>query len=243
MRFAEVWPYALSIMIGAVVGFSELLSRYRWPVRNILSAAAGWIYLAINGAAALLAYRLAIDWGFDAGTAGKPEGWRVLAISVLAMVLLRSSLLSVRIGDREVGIGLVTLIEVFLRRAEKVLDQGVSAARWKSVGARTSELAYDATRDYFATVAQTLLQSMTDTEKDSLHRELTKIQESEVDADTKMRLLAICIADRLGDKLFAEIADNAKRQFADAIKREKEKRELDQRRLAEMTEKIADQTR
>lgn len=239
--FSVVWPYALATLIGAGVGLSELLSRYSWTIRNICSSAAGWAYLAINGAAALLAYLFAVDWGFDKGLTGKPEGWRVLAVSLLAMVFLRSSLATIRIGDREVGVGLVSLVEVFLRRAEKVLDQGVSRDRWTNVGARTSELTYDATRAYFVTVAESLLRSLNDTERDSWHRELTKIDESDVDADTKMRLLAICIADRLGDDLFATIADNAKQQFADAIGREKRKRETDQVRLAELKVMIAEQ--
>src|SRR5688572_24536009 len=107
MTAGSLSAFVLAVAVGAAVGLSELLSRYKWSVGSILSSVAGWSYLLLNGGVAAVAYQAALDWGFGSGLQGRPEHWRVFLVAVGAMFLLRSSLAQVRFGTHEVGIGLV----------------------------------------------------------------------------------------------------------------------------------------
>src|SRR5687768_9824054 len=97
----------LAALCGGLVGLSELLSRYAWAVKPILLSGSGIAYLVINAGMAVLSYKAAVDFDITLGLEGKPEWWRVLVVSVLGMAILRSAFASIRIGERDVGVGLV----------------------------------------------------------------------------------------------------------------------------------------
>ena len=235
-----VQMYLLAFSIGFAVGLSELLSRYSWSVKMILTSGPGWAYTAVNGFAAVIAYRAAVDWNIPAGLIGKPEWWRVLLVSGIAMAVLRSAFTTVRIREERVGIGLVSVVDVFLRRAERGLDQRLTHLRWKHVGSIVADLEYEVTREYFLSVTLTVLPSLTDRERATIQSETDKIQKLDVDTDTKMRLLALYVATKLGDDLFLEIASNAKLKFAAESEAERGRRHRNLVRLAKLKDALQD---
>jgi hypothetical protein len=201
--------FLLAVSIGAGLGLSELLSRYKWALGSILWSRAGWAYLAINGGVAALAYKAALDWGVGTALAGKPELWRVLLVSIGAMFFLRSSLAQVRFGNHEVGIGLVTILEVFSRRAERRLDQVVTRQHWESVGQACSLLTYKATKSHLVAVSEVALASQDEREREAFRAMAAKIDDMPVDDETRMRLLAMVLGNMLGRDLFDTIAKEA----------------------------------
>ena len=231
---------SLSFLIGFAVGLSELLSRYDWSVKMILTSGPGWTYTAVNGFAAVIAYRATVDWNIPAGLIGKPEWWRVLLVSSIAMAALRSAFATVRIGEERVGIGLVSVVTVFLSRAERGLDQRLTRMRWKHVGSTLADLTYEATREYFLGVTLTALPSLTNSERETIQSETDKLQKLDVDADIKMRLLALYVAGKLGDELFLEIASTAKLRFAAELEAERNRRHKSLARLAELKDALRD---
>ena len=232
--------YLFAFLIGFAVGLSELLSRYDWSIKMILASGPGWTYTVVNGVAAAIAYRAAVDWNIPAGLMGKPECWRVLLVSGIAMAVLRSAFATVRIGDEQVGVGFVSIVNVFLSRAERGLDQHLTSRRWKHVGLIVADLEYEATREYFLGVTLTVLPSLTNTERATIQFETDKIQKMDVDTDTKMVLLAMYVAAILGDELFQEIASNAKLKFAAELEAKRNQRRRTVARLAELKDALRD---
>jgi hypothetical protein len=224
--------YAMALGVGASVGLSELLSRYKWALRSILSSVAGWAYLALNGGVSALAYLAALDWGFGSALQNKPEHWRVLLVSIGAMFLLRSSLAQVRFGSQEVGIGLVTILEVFSRRAERRLDQEMAEERWSKVDTACTNLTYRATRNYWVAVSDTALASQGDSERATFRKTMDKIDEMPVDDDTKMRLLAMALWELLGHSLFEKVAGEASVRFKNQIEADRAARDTQAQQLA-----------
>ena len=232
--------YLFAFLIGFAVGLSELLSRYDWSVKMILSSGPGWAYTAVNGFAAVIAYRAAVDWNIPAGLGGKPEGWRVLLVSGIAMVVLRGAFATVQIGKERVGVGLVSVVNVLLSRAERELDQRLTRTRWKRVCLIVADLGYETTQEYFLSVTLTALPSLTDRERETIQSETDKIHNLDVDANTKMLLLAMYIAAKLGDDLFQEIASSAKLKFADELEAERDRRRKKLVRLSELKDALRD---
>jgi hypothetical protein len=239
MTAGSLSAFLLAVAVGAAVGLSELLSRYRWSLGSILSSVAGWSYLLLNGGVAALAYRAALDWGFGDALQGRPEHWRVLLVAVGAMFLLRSSLAQVRFGNHEVGIGLVTILEVFSRRAERRLDQVIASQRWSKVDKACTELTYRATRAYWSAVADTALASQSEAERATLRATFEKIDEMPVDDDTKIRLLAMALWELLGNKLFETIANEASIRFKRQIEEDRATRSAQLQELAALKAELS----
>ena len=239
MTAGSLAAFLLAVAVGAAVGLSELLSRYSWSLGSILSSVAGWSYLLLNGGVAALAYRAAMDWGFGNVLQGKPEFWRVVLVAIGAMFLLRSSLAQVRFGSHEVGIGLVTILEVFSRRAERRLDQAVASERWSRVDKACTKLTYRATRAYWTAVVDTALASQSEGERAAFRAAVEKIDEMPVDDDTKMRLLAMALWELLGNSLFETIANEASVRFKKEIEDDRATRTAQLQQLAELKAELS----
>jgi hypothetical protein len=239
MTAGSLSAFVLAVAVGAAVGLSELLSRYRWSLGSILSSVAGWGYLMLNGAVAALAYRAALDWGFGTVLQGKPEHWRVLLVAVGAMFLLRSSLAQVRFGSHDVGIGLVTILEVFSRRAERRLDQVIASERWSKVDKACTKLTYRATQAYWSAVSDTALASQSEAERATFRSTVEKIDGMPVDDDTKMRLLAMALWELLGNKLFETVANEASVRFKSEIEADRSARSAQLQQLAALKAELS----
>lgn len=209
------WHYfTFAFIIGASVGISELLSRYSWSLGDIFKVAAGLVYLGINGLVAMLAYCAALEWNLFSTLHDKNEIWRVIVVSLLAMAALRSAFANIRVGDKEFAAGLATFIEIFLRRAERALDQKLSHQRWSAVADALDGLTYAATRDYFLAMSEGVLRSLTKPDVESMQNDVSKIDALEVGDATKMALLAMRIVERTNLSLFVAFAERARVKLA-----------------------------
>src|SRR5262245_11725772 len=103
--------FALAFLVGGFVGLSELLSRYAWKFSDIVRSGWGLVYLIANGVVATIAYIAAVQWGLLPTLAAKAEAWRACVVAILSMGVLRSALINIKVGDKDVGIGLTAFIE------------------------------------------------------------------------------------------------------------------------------------
>lgn len=226
MSFVEYAPpYIWALLIGCAVGLAELLSRYQWSIQAILRSREGWAYLLINGAASAFAYKTALDWGFGESLKDKGDFWRVLLVSISSMFILRSSFAQVRFANQDVGLGLVSILGVFLKRAERGLDQNVASMRWSKVDEICAKLSYSRTRDFFQDVVANILATQGDNETLIFQSIIKKIDDTPSEDPIKMRLFAMVLFEYLGDKLFEQTAKEASNRFAKDIKDEQANRE------------------
>jgi hypothetical protein len=202
--------------LGGLVSLAELLSRYKWTLREIGRSSAGWSYLGLSGAAALVAYLLAVDWELDLGLKDKNEIWRVLAVASLGMVVLRSSFANLRIGDKDFPAGPAAILEFAMSRAEKSLDRKLALERWESLRSVVDGLTYAATRNYLMAVSEGTLRSLSSKEIVTIRADVEKIDKLEVDDVTKMKLFAFRLTEDISLELFKSFATAAKVELAAA---------------------------
>lgn len=111
--------FAAVAILGALVGGGELVSRYRdAPARALYNWPAA-IYVALNIAASVAALELIriYDWKFGVTAGGEALRWtRVAVAGVGAMGLFRTSLFTVHAGDRDIGVGPSSFLQIFSRR-------------------------------------------------------------------------------------------------------------------------------
>src|SRR5260221_7311126 len=144
--------YLIAFLVGSAVGLSELLSRYSWRTSVIFRSWPGLLYLGINGALAMLAYKAAVDWNFHAGLSGKPEGWRAAAAAACGMAILRSSFANLQFGSREFDAGFSVFIGIFKDKTERALDQQLAQDCWETVSPHIEGLTFLATKNYLCAV-------------------------------------------------------------------------------------------
>ena len=128
--------------IGGAVGAVEIMGRYRHaPIRAAFSWS-GYVYILVNVLAAWVAfYLLGV---FDAFPAAKDapaaDGDRrtvelTLAAGFGALVVLRSALFKVRVGDTDVGIGPAAVLDTILLIADRGVDRREAVSRAQDVSA------------------------------------------------------------------------------------------------------------
>src|SRR6266496_3570606 len=103
---ANAPDFAGALLLGILVGLAELVSRYRDAPKQALYTWPAVLYLLLNGAASGLALALILGFGWTFGApASSLRLARVLVAGVGAMGLFRTSLFTVRAGDKDVGVG------------------------------------------------------------------------------------------------------------------------------------------
>ena len=132
--FIELVDYGTVVLLGLLAGIGELFTRYRDAPSVVLGRRAGLTYLAVNGAAgaiALLAVRaLDLRTGPAVGSPTDRERWGlVLLAGFSAMALLRSSLFTLRVGDRDVPIGPAAALKAILDVLDRAVDREQAARR------------------------------------------------------------------------------------------------------------------
>jgi mRNA-degrading endonuclease toxin of MazEF toxin-antitoxin module len=123
--------YLIAAGLGALVGATELISRYRDRPASLVRVLSTWAYVLINavaGVAALLLMHI-FGWDFGATTPDARSALQVLVASFGSMALFRSALFTVRIHDQDVAVGPSTLLTALLASADRGVDRVVAQNR------------------------------------------------------------------------------------------------------------------
>ena len=135
-------PQLAAMAIGGAVGAVEIMGRYRHaPIRAAFSWS-GYVYILVNVLAAWVAfYLLGVFDAFPvAKDATAADGDRrtvelTLAAGLGALVVLRSALFKVRVGDTDVGIGPAAVLDTILLIADRGVDRREAVSRAQDVSA------------------------------------------------------------------------------------------------------------
>jgi hypothetical protein len=114
-----------------LVAATELASRYPEDPAMALKTMPGLLYLSVNGATSLLSL-----WFLHSGqitlftvNSLSPTLNEVLGAGVGGMVLLRSSIFTMRMGARDVSVGPAAILQSILAAVDRVCDKRVATKR------------------------------------------------------------------------------------------------------------------
>ena len=196
---SQILDFAVAALLGLLVGLAELVSRYRDSPQQVLYARPALLYLSINGAASAFALALTHFYGWSFGaTAGSARWTQVLVAGVGAMALFRTSLFAVRAGDKDIGVGPSTFLQIFLDAADREVDRLRALARSKSVAKLMEGVDYQKASDVLVPYCLALMQNVPKGEQQKLEEAVKLLAAQMLDSGIKVRILGLHLIGVIG---------------------------------------------
>jgi hypothetical protein len=225
------WAYGRGVLglaqlaamaIGGGVGAVEIMGRYRHaPVRAAFSWS-GYVYILVNVLASWVAYYLlgvfdAFPIAKDA-TADLVDRQTVeltLAAGFGALVVLRSSLFKVRVGDTDVGIGPAAILDTLLLIADRGVDRREAVSRAQEVSALVAHVKdYRVIANMLTKYSLALMQNVDEKTSTDLGEAVGKIlADSTIPDAIKMDIVAL----RLGVVVGPDVLEAAVEALGDRL--------------------------
>jgi hypothetical protein len=204
------WPAVAAL--GALVGSSELVSRYKDNPVAAIQAWPGFLYIAINAAASVAALGL-----IHANAWFGPSRWtQVLMAGISAMALFRTSLFVVRAGDRDVGIGPNGFLQIFLAAADQGVDRKRAAARSAAVAKAMKGVDFDKALPALPPYCLALMQNVSPEDQQALSQSLAALKASDADPTVKSLLLGLELINVVGEDVLTTAVNSLGDQIRSA---------------------------
>lgn len=191
--------FFLTLGIGALVGYSELLNRYKSYKRTIISNFYSISYVVINASAAALFYWLVISYQWDLGSLTRQPVGLAITCGLGAMAFLRSSIFNYKdSGGKVIEIGPAALLTIFLRASERNFDQCLAKNSIESISdvMLNSELKLICASKDLPLLVLTSMQVLRDDEQKALATEVTTMMSDNQTTDEVKKILLGTILER-----------------------------------------------
>ena len=198
---APHWDLVLVAALGAAVGVGELASRYRdEPTKAILSVPAT-IYVLLNATAAILALVLGRHFAW-LPAAEEPIPWsQILAAGLGAMVVLRSSVFQVRVGDQDVAVGPSSFLESVISACDRAVDRLRAQERAWAVARVMEGVSSEKAMTVLPSYISALMQNLNQTEQGDFESRIEKIRTGKQSDQVKALTLGLLAMNYIGEKV------------------------------------------
>lgn len=229
--------YLIAIAIGLVVGVAEVLSRYRDAPFNALATMAGATYVLFNGATAGLALLFLLEvlplWQDDppAPTLASTLSNALMA-GFGAMAVLRSSILTTRVGNKDVEVGPAAFVEIFRRVMDRNIARVRALKRAEEVATLMGDISFVRSYSSLSSICLSLLQSVDADERAAVEQQIGSLanQTGRSDRDKALELGLILASSAGFPALEASI-----RAIGDRISNTKERPAFVAEQVAQLT--------
>ncbi|WP_243719047.1 hypothetical protein [Actinomadura sp. KC06] len=181
--------YLVAVSLSCLVGIAELVSRYRDRPTTLVRVPSTWAYVLINGAAgagSLLALHT-FDWRFGVQSPDVVAATQVLVASFGSMMVFRSAIFTVRVGDEDVAVGPSTLLTALLAAADRGVDRMQAKTRAHEAGEIMRGVSFAKSRLALPTYCLGLLQNVSAEDQADLRTAVDALAGSEM-TDGQMAL-------------------------------------------------------
>ncbi len=192
--------YFAVAFLGGLVGAAELVSRYRdAPARAVYNLPAA-TYIALNLAASLAALAIIHVYGWTFGVSGGgAQRWAQVGIAgTAAIALFRTSLFTVHAGDRDIGVGPSTFLQIFREASDRAVDRLRAKARGDEVGKLMNGIEYDKASRGLPTYCLALMQNVPADEQVKLKDSVALLNGAAIDPAVKVRILGLLLMNVVG---------------------------------------------
>lgn len=195
--------YSAAALLGAGVGATELISRYRDAPKSALLASPGRLYVIVNAVASVSVLRLCLvyDWRFGLELVESQLRYAQTALAGIAsLALLRTAVMSVRVGNSDIPIGLGVFLQVILRAADRSIDRELAAHRAEVITEIMAGTALkDATRNLPVLLTE-LMQNLSEEERVEIFENAEAFNREEgPDDNTKVVLIGLGLLEYVGE--------------------------------------------
>ena len=209
--------YAIAGGIGALVGASELIARYRDSPQRALATLAAFVYIGLNAAASFGALAATRVFGWSFGFSGDAQGLRwiqILATGFGAMALFRTSLFMVRVGNQDIGIGPISLLQVALGAADRAVDRTRASSRSDTVVKLMRGVSFDKAKGILPSYCIALLQGASAEDQNALGDSVRRLGASSGNDSTNALILGLLLMNLAGEKVLESSVKALRQQIA-----------------------------
>ena len=215
--------YVVVAALGLLVATGELVSRYKDAPAGALRSGGAIFYMALNVAASVIALALihTFDWRFGVTSGGAALRWtRVAVAGTGAMALFRTSLFTVRAGDRDIGVGPGGFLQIFREAADRSVDRVQARSRGDTVSKLMEGISYDKASHGLTTYCLALMQNVPDEEQAALSKSLDLLKSADIDPAIKVRILALNLLNVVGPNVLIAAIESLRKKIAEEEKQE-----------------------
>jgi hypothetical protein len=215
---ATVLDYVAVAVLGLLVGAAELVSRYKDAPAGALRSGAAIFYMALNVAASLIALALirVFDWKFGLTVGGAALRWTQVGVAGTgAMALFRTSLFTVHAGERDVGVGPGSFLQIFRDAADRATDRLRARARGEQVSKLMEGISYDKASHGLTTYCLALMQNVSDEEQLALTKSLALLNGADIDPAIKVRILGLSLLNVVGPNVLTAAVNSLRKEMAE----------------------------
>lgn len=182
----------LAVIFGAMVGASEIISRYRDEPYRATFSPPGRIYMLLNGFISLAAYVLLVQYRTNVLPALKEDNLLTSVVAGFgAMVFMRSKLFNFRTeGGENFSVGPDAVLSTFLSSVNRRVDRFLSAIRQEMVYQEAVAVLRPQNAPKFLEIYLTAYQNIPAEEKKELADDIKAVLDR-TDLDDQLKLMAI----------------------------------------------------
>lgn len=210
--------YTVAAALAALVGITELITRYRDAPSTLLLVPSAWFYALVNaagGMAALLAIYV-FGWTFGGDTPQAVTAYRVLVAGFGSAALFRSSLFLVKVGGRDVGVGPSLILSGLLEAADRGVDRVRARRRAAHVSQIMGDVSFKKAQDALPIHCLALLQNAAPVEQLAMSNSVERLRAARMPDEQKSLALGLAIMNIGGPGVLAA----AVTALGDGIKRD-----------------------
>lgn len=203
--------YPTVCLFGILVGLSEIVSRYRDEPTQAISSPPGILYIIVNIAAACLAlYVIDIfDWNFGVDAkSSSSEAVRLVQIMMAgfgSIALFRSSLLTVRVGDKDLNVGPSAVLQTLLNAITSAVDRNRAQSRADEIIKTMKNMNFDEIKKALPSICFGLMQNLNDESLVNARAEIENlIKDQTLDNDTKTKCLGLTLMNVVGPNVLRQ---------------------------------------
>jgi hypothetical protein len=197
----EPWRTLVDLFFVAgfsgLVAYGELVSRYRDSVVQLISAPPTPVYLLANIAAGIGALLIVHRLGIVSDTRA-PRLYEVMLASFGAVAFFRSSLLTVRVGGTDIGIGPSALLQALLGAADRMIDRDQAQGRGTDVAGIMRKVCFAKAQVALPTLCFTLVEDMAPSDQKGVSDQIRSLAEAADIRDAKAIILGVYLIRQVG---------------------------------------------
>lgn len=198
---ADTVQYLAVVLIGGFIGVGELISRYKDDPFEAITNRHAITYTLINVLAstiALLALKtMKTDAVLGEGTASQRISYALMA-GFGAMGVLRSSAFTMRVGKDDIAIGPSALLQVMLSATDRAVDRARARVRAELMARTMQSMPFDKLEQALPQLAFTMMQNVTQDEKQSIEDEIGRLRDKNMDPVAKSISLGLSLSNIVG---------------------------------------------
>ncbi|MCG2785507.1 MAG: hypothetical protein L6461_10425 [Anaerolineae bacterium] len=205
-----LWYEWLTVIgIGALIGITDIISRYRDEPDDALGTMPSIFYLFVNAAASSLTLICIRAFEWDFGLQGQQAAWaQVLVAGFGAMAILRTSLWTVQVGEQSIPIGLNGFLDAILGTVDRAVDRKRAQQRAESVSVIMKDVDFDKAAQALPSYCFGLLQNLPAEEQEKFGRKVALLAAAPMHNRVKSLLLGLSLMNLVGEKVLETAVSN-----------------------------------